>query len=251
MSRSENRDPQKLLATAPGRAKWQELASSGRLAQRLARTVAEQLADAIKERGIGTLAVSGGRTPERFFTALSEQEIAWDKVIVTLVDERFVDTSSPRSNAALVVQRLLQKNAADAGFEPLYEPVATAQEAAEVATARLAGLPLPLDVVHLGMGTDGHTASFFAGGDRLEEAMDPRGEPRIIAIEAPGAGEPRLSWTMPAIARARAIHLQIEGVEKKSVLFDALSDNTSPDPIRAVFDNSERPITIWYAPAEG
>ncbi|MCP1198554.1 6-phosphogluconolactonase [Notoacmeibacter sp. MSK16QG-6] len=246
-----HRDPADLLADAPGEPAWREHSSGGRLAERLADKVAEQLSEAIEARGIATLILSGGRTPEKFFVALSEREIAWDKVIVTLVDERFVDMSSPRSNAAMVIQRLLQRNAADAAFEPLYEPVASAELAADNASRRLAGLPQPFDVVILGMGTDGHTASFFPKGDRLDEALDSKGEPRIISMNAPDAGEPRLTWTLPALASARSLHLHIEGVEKKNVLFDALSDEESPYPIRAVFNRAKSTITIWYAPAEG
>lgn len=248
---SANSDPADLLADAPGEPKWQEYSSGGRLAERLSGTVAEQLAEAIEVRGIATLAVSGGRTPIRFFVALSEQEIAWDKVIVTLVDERFVDTSSPRSNAALVIQRLLQRHAADAAFEPLYEPAANVEAAAAIASRRLAGLPQPFDVVMLGMGTDGHTASFFPNGDRLDEALDPKGEARIVSMNAPDAGEPRLTWTLTALADARAVHLHIEGVEKKTVLLDALSDKESPYPVRAIFNHAKTTISIWYAPAEG
>ncbi len=245
------RDPSDFLADAPGEPKWQEYSSGGRLAERLSGTVAEQLSNAIEARGVATLAVSGGRTPIPVFVALSEQDIAWDKVIVTLVDERFVDTSSPRSNAALVIQRLLQRHAANAAFESLYEPVADAAMSAEVASRRLANLPQPFDVVMLGMGTDGHTASFFPKGDRLDEALDPKGEPRIVSMDAPDAGEPRLTWTLPALVNGRFIHLHIEGVEKKNVLFDALSDKESPYPIRAIFNHAKTTISIWYAPAEG
>ncbi|RLQ89343.1 6-phosphogluconolactonase [Notoacmeibacter ruber] len=248
---SENRNPEDLLARAPGEPQWLEFSSRGRLAERLSGRVADELAAAIEERGIATLALSGGRTPEQFFVALSERDIDWSKVIVTLVDERFVDTSSPRSNAALVIKRLLQRHAAGAAFEKLYEPVPTAEEAATILNQRLKGLPQPFDVVLLGMGTDGHTASFFPKGDTLDEALDPKGEPRVLAMNAPGAEEPRLTWNLPALVKGRSIHLHIEGVEKKSVLFDALSDKESPYPIRAIFDHAPTGINIWYAPAEG
>src|SRR5690606_37273200 len=86
---------------------WNEFADRDALASALASTVAERLAQAISQRGNALLAVSGGTTPARFFAALSATDIAWDRVTIALVDERFVPQSSPRSHAALVKESLL------------------------------------------------------------------------------------------------------------------------------------------------
>src|SRR5690606_4378973 len=128
---------------------------------------------AIAERGVAAIAVSGGSTPGKFFSALGKtKDIEWDKVIVTLVDERWVDETSNRSNALLVNEKMLQGPAAIARFFPLYsggnEPDATG---IAKTNALLADLPKPFAAVILGMGNDGHTASFFPGGDTLDEAL--------------------------------------------------------------------------------
>src|SRR5690606_11976281 len=130
-------------------AEWRSFMSPEALAEALAGSVAAKLAKAIAGRGKAFIAVSGGTTPKRFFEALSRRELEWDKVTVTLVDERFVPETSPRSNAGLVRETLLVGNAAAARFEPLYRPATSIEEAARQASTDLASMPWPLDVAIL------------------------------------------------------------------------------------------------------
>ena len=218
------------------------------LAKELAESVADRIRAAIAERGVASIAVSGGSTPGRFFQALGKtKDIDWSKVIVTLVDERWVDETNDRSNALLVNERMLQGPAAVARFFPLYsggdEP-----DAAGVArtNALLEGLPERFAAVVLGMGSDGHTASFFTGGDALDEALTADGP--ILAIRAPGAGEPRITFTLPRLLRADGLYLHIEGEEKAAVLDAALGDGPIEDmPIRAVL-RSGHTVNVYWCP---
>lgn len=219
------------------------------LANTLADKVAETLSAAIAARGQAVIAVSGGSTPKVFFQALSTRAIEWDKVSVTLVDERFVPADNPRSNHLLVAENLLKNAAADAEFVPLYHEAASAEEAAQIATEETAELGTPFDVVILGMGNDGHTASFFPGGDNLELALDLGLPPQVITMEAEGAGEPRLTFTLPSLDDADLLVLHIEGAEKKAVLEKALGDGAEEDmPIRAVLHHASSPVEIYWAP---
>jgi 6-phosphogluconolactonase len=219
------------------------------LALALAETVAEHLNDGIAARGRAVLAVSGGSTPARFFAVLSRRrDIEWEKVIVTLVDERWVPETSDRSNAGLVNERLLQGPAATAHFVPLYTGGDT-PDAAAVARSNILvnDLPTPFDAVILGMGSDGHTASFFPGGDTLAEALT--GEGPVLAIRAPGAGEPRVTLVLKRLLETNGLYLHIEGEEKAKVLEAAGADGPVEDmPIRAILRQSQTPLTIFWSP---
>ncbi len=218
------------------------------LAKELAEAVADRIRAAIAERGTAAIAVSGGSTPARFFQTLGKtKDIDWSKVVVTLVDERWVDETSDRSNALLVNEKMLQGPAATARFFPLYsggdEPTA---DAVAKTNALLAGLPTPFAAVVLGMGNDGHTASFFPGGDTLAEALSAPGP--AIAVRAPGAGEPRITFTLPRLLDTDGLYLHIEGEEKAGVLDAALGDGPIEDmPIRAVL-RSGQTVTVYWCP---
>ena len=218
------------------------------LAKELAEAVADRIRAAIAERGVAAIAVSGGSTPGRFFQALGKtKDIDWSKVIVTLVDERWVDETNDRSNAMLVNERMLQGPAATARFLPLYSGGDTPDSAAIARTnALLADLPETFAAVVLGMGGDGHTASFFPGGDTLDEALTAQGP--TVSIRAPGAGEPRITFTLPRLLRTDALYLHIEGQEKAEVLDQALGDGPVEDlPIRAVL-RSGHPVNVYWCP---
>jgi 6-phosphogluconolactonase len=222
--------------------------SSDALADALALRVAGALTNRLRESSRAALAVSGGTTPVRFFEALAEQKIDWSAIDITLVDERWVDDQSERSNTRLVREYLLRQAAAAARFIPLTSSSATPEDGIVEVAARLDALALPLAVVVLGMGEDGHTASFFPKGDGLAEAMSPLTERKVAVIRAPGAVEPRVTLTFPMLRNARLILLHIEGEAKLRALRASEEPGPVEDmPIRA-FLRSDRPLeTFWRA----
>ena len=209
--------------------------SRGSLSSALATDVANALQHHVRVKGSACLAVSGGSTPKLFFETLSRFDVPWSRITVTLVDERQVSETNPRSNARLVRENLLQNSAAGAEFVPLFEN----PDAENIGT---------LDVVVLGMGNDGHTASFFPGGDNLSEALNPKTGKRIVAISAPAAGEPRLTFTLPTLLDTSLLCLHIEGQEKRDVLNRALAEGpVEAMPVRAVL-RSKKPLTLYWCP---
>ncbi len=209
--------------------------SRGSLSSALATDVANALQHHVRTKGSSCLAVSGGSTPKLFFETLSRFDIPWSRITVTLVDERQVPETNPRSNARLVREDLLQNSAAGAEFVPLFEN----SDAENIGT---------LDVIVLGMGSDGHTASFFPGGNNLSEALNPKAGKRIVAMSAPAADEPRLTFTLPALLDASLLCLHIEGQEKRDVLDRALTEGpVEAMPVRAVL-RSKKPLTLYWCP---
>ncbi|TIT96211.1 MAG: 6-phosphogluconolactonase [Mesorhizobium sp.] len=226
---------------------WNGFADRQQLAAALAGNVAARLTKAIAERGTALLAVSGGTTPAKFFAALSSIPIAWDKVTVTLVDERFVPPTSPRSNAGLVAAKLLQSKAAAARFVPLYHEAASIEAAAASDSEALQSLAWPLDVVVLGMGADGHTASFFPDAGNLAELLGPSSQRIVVPVHAPSAGEPRLTLSMARIVAAGFIALHIEGEDKRTA-FDGAMGAGVKKPIRSVLEAAPIPVEVFWAP---
>ncbi len=219
--------------------------SRAELAKTLATTIAGKLSDAIARRGAGFIAVSGGSTPALLFAELSSAAIDWKKVIVTLIDERLVPADQPRSNAKLVADKLLQGPAAAATFVPLYHGTDDGDEAASRARAELAKLPWPLDVAILGMGPDGHTASFFPDAPDVAELLAADAAKLVLPVESVTAQEHRLTLTLGKIVEAGFLALHIEGPDKRQVLDSALAGEKLP--IRAAIDASPRPVEIFWA----
>ncbi|WP_243040482.1 6-phosphogluconolactonase [Dyella sedimenti] len=220
------------------------------LAAALAERVAERLREGIAERGGALLAVSGGSTPRHFFERLSREALDWAKVQVTLVDERWVPETHERSNAGMVKALLLQHAATAAQFVPLYTDAPTPEAGLATVRTRMAALALPFDAVVLGMGNDGHTASFFPGGDRLPEALDADSDVRVLPMRAAGAGEPRITFTLSALLQTRALYLHIEGEAKRQLLADArLGLGEAADfPVRAVLTQPRVPVAVYWCP---
>ena len=219
--------------------------SRAELAGTLAATIAGKLSDAMAARGHGFVAVSGGSTPALLFAELSEAAIDWGRVTVTLIDERLVPPTSPRSNARLVADKLLQGPAAAARFVPLYHGADDGDEAAMLARTALGKLPWPLDVAVLGMGGDGHTASFFPDAADVAELLAADADKLVLPVESVAAHEHRLTLTLGKIVEAGFLALHIEGPDKRQVLDRALSGEKLP--IRAAIEASPRPVEIFWA----
>lgn len=202
----------------------------------LANVLAGELNSCLMRHEHASFAVPGGTTPGPVFDSLCAADLDWSRVHVMLTDERWVPEDDPRSNTALVRERLLVERAAAAVYVPLY----TGAERPEDAIAEVGGAlvdELPISVMLLGMGADMHTASLFPGAEGLADALDLHAPP-VAAIRAPGAGEPRLTLTLPVLKSAMARHIVITGAEKREALDRARGLPPEEAPVGAVLSGA-------------
>ena len=215
----------------------------------LAGRIATLLVAGIKNNGKASLAVSGGSTPVALFEHLSREDIPWQDVVITLVDERWMETTEDDSNEGLVQTHLLRNKAATATFIGMKNAALTAHDGAADCDQRLRQIPLPFDVLILGMGGDGHTASLFPGACELTTATDMDSGRLCMGLTATTAPRERMSLTLPAILNSRQIFLHLVGRDKKGVLKKALGDGpVTAMPIRFVLRQQSIPLSVYWAP---
>ena len=190
--------------------------SAEQVAPAAAAMVASCATAAIRERGQFTLALSGGSTPWRMLEQLAGHDLPWDRVHLVQVDERQAPDGDPDRNLTHIKARFadrvgIHQDKLHAMPVNAPSPAAGARSYAEV-LVRLAGDPPVLDLVHLGLGGDGHTASLLPGDRLLDEERDD------VGWTPEYQGRPRMSLTFPVINRARNILWLILGQGKADML---------------------------------
>lgn len=219
----------------------------------LADAICERLETAIGARDAAGLIVSGGSGPIPLFEALARRKLPWGKVTVSLADERWVGSALPDSNERLVRTTLLTEYARNARFVPLKTRHVIPEHAEDECESALATMPSPFDVVVLGMGEDGHTASLFPGADQLAAALDLNSRRQCLAITPkflpPNAPYPRMTLTLRRLLDSRWIALLLAGQAKLDVYQQALAgENVESMPVRAVLHQDQTPVVTYWAP---
>lgn len=218
------------------------------LVDQLAKTITDLLSQGITARGKASLAVSGGTTPVALFRQLSTADIPWDKVDITLVDERWVEPDEEDSNEKLVRTHLLQNRAARAVFTGMKNAADTAGTGEDLCEKALKNVLQPFDVLILGMGGDGHTASLFPGAKKLAAATDMQSGKTCMGIAPLTAPHERMTLTLPVILNSRNIFIHITGTDKKEVLAKAEQDGpVEAFPVRFVLRQKQTPVSIYWA----
>ena len=231
---------------------WWEFDTPAEMAEQVAGDIAFVIESAIEAHGNARLALPGGNTPDPVYKALlKDNGVDWSKVTLIPSDERLVPPDDPRSNRSKLAGFFAAKGAT---IVPLVEAadLGDYREAGRRADARLAELQWPLDLICLGMGADGHTASIFAGPD-MQAALDAPKARRAIGTmpdplpeEAPVA---RVTLTRGAILSARTVLITITGQQKRDLLEQAIADgHSSKLPIGRVLAEAEQPIDIHWCP---
>lgn len=222
------------------------------LAQLLAQSVADQLRDVVQKKDRAVLVVSGGTTPVAFFQALSHMELPWARVSITLADERWLDSAGERSNEKLVRDHLLKNQAQQAYFLGLKNNAPTPSEGIMECETNLRTQNMEPDIVVLGMGEDGHTASWFPGCENLQALTDIKSSAWCLPVEDDFLAEPRmsLSWRLLSKAQQIYLHFNCEGknAAKKSAVYQQASQQYVPElPVSLLLNQQQVPVFVYYS----
>ena len=181
-----------------------------------ARAIAAAVREAVAERGRFVVAISGGRTPWQMLRALADEDVPWCSVHVVQVDERIAPAGSAERNLTHLHESLLERSPLPpAQLHAMPVAAADLDAAAEsyaATLAQIAGLPPVLDMAHLGLGSDGHTASLVPGDPVLHV------ENRDVAVTGPYQNRRRMTLTYPLLNRARRILWVVTGADKAPML---------------------------------
>ncbi len=227
----------------------QRFADAEALARELAGQIAANLSSAIAARGLASLVVSGGKSPVRLFELLRTQPLDWSRVCIALADERWVAPTDAASNERLVREVLLREKAAAARFLGLKNTAPSPDLGAVSAWETFARVPRPFDVVVLGMGEDGHTASLFPRSPNLPSALNQGAVAGCVGMWSPDPPQPRLSLNLTALLDSRRIVLLITGVSKWQIYVAACAAGAVQEmPVRAVLRQTRTPVTVMWSP---
>ncbi|RKQ71858.1 6-phosphogluconolactonase [Litorimonas taeanensis] len=199
------------------------LDDAGQYVEHASAYIEKALRGALTERGKASLLVSGGSSPKPVYEMLSHVDLPWENVTISLVDERWVKEGEAGSNADFIKATLLQNRASSAMFFPLTNEKTTAKLGAKELTKTFdETFPDPIDVCVMGMGKDGHTASWFPHASTLAQAFEIDGADSLVWQDATGqAGNSgfcdRITVSLPLVMRARHVPLLIPGHQKKTV----------------------------------
>ncbi|MES2755582.1 MAG: 6-phosphogluconolactonase [Pseudomonadota bacterium] len=228
---------------------WWDYEDRDEMAEAVAGDIGFVIESAIDARGAAVVALSGGRTPLPIYTALAAAKLDWKRVTIIPTDERIVPLGDPLSNVTAIAKAFLPKGAR---VIPIV-PTATAdyKAAGRSADALMQDIHFPLDLVLLGVGEDGHTASIFPGVD-FDEAVAGPNERRALGVmpdplpkDAPVA---RVTLSRAAIVTARALTIAVAGAAKRKVIEDAIKQGPgSPYPIGRVLADVELPVDIHWS----
>lgn len=221
--------------------------SRNELIEELSANVISMLQHGIDRRDAGSMLLSGGSTPGALYNKMSNTSFDWQKVWFAPTDERWVDAGHPDSNEKMIRNTLLINKAAAATYIGLKsdgeDPVAGAQAVEE----KLAPMPMPFDVVLLGMGEDGHFASLFPNLEDTRRAMDVNEGSLCYPIRRDGDDHDRMTMTYKSILNAKQIILLFFG-ESKLRVFEQAAQNVSDHlPISHLLNQSNVPVHLYWA----
>ena len=220
---------------------------------RAAQAAVRTINDAVRATGACSLVLAGGSTPRALYGLMAStfsEQAPWEQVHVFWGDERYVPADDPHSNSRMARQALLARVPIPAAnVHPMPTHLATPEAAALDYEATLRSVFVGdwprFDLVLLGLGSDGHTASLFPESSALSESTR-----WVVAAHVPAEPSARITLTLPALNRATTVYFLVSGASKAEALQHALARPTDTNKYPAAGVELERGTVIWWTDRE-
>ena len=204
-----------------------------------AQQIADTLKTAIMEKGKASMMLSGGSSPRPVYETLSGMDLPWENVTIGLVDDRWIERGQSGSNETFLDETLFKGRARNAKFVGLKTKDLNPDAGVTTSEVQVSMIPRPFDMCIMGMGLDGHTASWFPKSRGLKQALDPYNSQSVSAIDAsgcPAAGDHphRITLTLSAVMTSKQLILMIPGVHKSDVFKKSSTKSVYDAPVKAL-----------------
>ena len=209
--------------------------------------VIDALGRGLNDKGEASMLLSGGTTPGALYHAMSQSELDWEKAWFAPTDERWVEPDHKDSNEKLIRDTLIQNKAAGANYIRLKSSPDNPRDGQSETEQFIMRLPQPFDVVLLGMGEDGHTASLFPNLSDTDFAIDEECDAKCAPISRGNGEVDRMTMTLNCLLNAKKIILYFYGEKKLAVFEEAKKIKTSSLPVSYLLHQNKTPVELYWA----
>ena len=230
---------------------WHEFQDRSVFTQKLADSILENINSSLKNLPVTSVLLSGGSTPKPVYDLLGQMPLPWDRIQVSLTDERCVVDGHPDSNAVMIWQHLLKNHPETAWFSLWQNGLVHGAEATnKAASDRVLGLDQHFGLVLLGMGEDGHFASLFPNCPESDQGLllgDQAPKTPLVCTHAPVDPKQRISWSLEALLKTDHLVLAITGEKKRQILIDAIEGRANHLPISKLVQQTQTPLSVFWS----
>lgn len=229
---------------------WHILSDADELANALSHAMHSHALRTLTEQNTLLIGLAGGATPMPAYSEFAQAQLPWPRIALTLIDERFVPITDAQSNEANIASAFSDIKAQLGGWHGLMHTSLAIEQVAECANQEIKSLQQPMDIVVIGMGSDGHIASLFSKSADFQHAMDLQCTDAVVPIRfAAQLGLiDRISFSLAELLKAKKIFICITGDEKRCVLEQSLDGSAPEYAVASLLKHYSRPIEIFWSP---